>query len=159
MKLKFLIILAFIQHGLHAQNLMGIDYIVGTQTTGDNTLELGVAYGERGDELASLFYTNIYTTIETVFKERNQNIYGLKLGFSKTFAFVNIALQGSYFNDLNKRNAFVFKPELGITYLGILNLNYVRNILINDSNPMQIAPNSIVLRLTVGKTSKSILRF
>lgn len=151
--------LYFFQQRLIAQNLKGLDFIIGSQTSGDNVLELGVAYGQRGDELASLFYTNFHACIETVFKENSQNVYGVKLGFSRTYAIVNFALQGAYFSNFSKGNALLFRPELGITLFGILDLNYVKSFIVNDSNPMQLAPNGFVLRFTIGKTSSSILKF
>lgn len=133
----------------------GIDYIAGYEYQNYHTLELGIAYGTRGDELGSLFYGNVHLCGEVLFNN-GSNIYALKPGISATCAFLTLAGQVIYFTDFDK-STVAFRPEIGLSLLGFIDLNIGRNIVFNQSYPLNVSSTVFVVRFTLGRASRQIL--
>ena len=132
----------------------GLDYILGYQYQKHHTLEFGIAYGTRGEELASLFYGNIHLCGE-VLANGNRNIYALKSGISATFIFLTVAGQFIYFSDFNK-SSFAFRPEIGLSLFGFIDLNVGRNIVFTKDDPLNVNSTAFILRFTIGKSSRKM---
>lgn len=132
----------------------GIDGIVGYQYQNYKTIELGIAYGTRGDELGSLFYQNVHLCSEILLNDKGKNIYGLKAGLAYTAAFINGAGQFIYFSNFDNSSSSVFRPEIGLTFVGIIDINIGRNIVLNNADPLNLSSTVFILRFTYGRSSK-----
>lgn len=154
---KFLILFALLYaNKVNAQLSLGhdgFDGIVGYESQNYKTIELGIAYATRGDELASLLYRNIHLCTEILLNDKGKNIYGLKAGLAYTVAFVNGAAQFIYFSNFDN-SSFVFRPEIGLTFIGILDLNIGRNIVMTSNDIMNLSSTVFIVRFTYGRSSR-----
>lgn len=133
----------------------GFDGIAGYQYQNYNTIELGIAYGTRGDELGSLFYRNVHLCSEILLNDKGKNIYGLKAGLAYTYVFLNGAAQFIYFSNF-ANSSIVFRPEIGLTFIGILDLNIGRNIVMTNNDIMNLSSTVFILRYTYGSSSRQM---
>lgn len=131
----------------------GFDGIVGYKYQNYKTVEIGIAYGTRGDELGSLFYRNVHLCSEILLNDKGKNIYGLKAGLAYTYVLFNGAAQFIYFSNFDN-SSFVFRPEIGITYFGLIDLNIGRNIVISNNDVMNLNSTVFIVRFTYGKSSR-----
>ncbi len=129
----------------------GFDGIVGYQYQNYKTIELGLAYGTRGDELGAMFYRNVHLCSEILLNEKGKNIYGLKAGLAYTYVLLNGAAQFIYFSNFDN-SSFVFRPEIGLTYIGLVDINIGRNIVMNSNDIMNLNSTVFIVRLTYGKS-------
>ncbi len=133
----------------------GIDGIVGYQYQKYNTVELGIAYGTRGTDAESLFYRNIHLCSEILLNDKGSNIYGLKAGLTYTYILVNAAAQFTYYSNFNQ-SSFVFRPEIGLTYIGLVDINIGQNLVLASNDPMGLNATVFILRYTLGSSSRGM---
>ncbi len=131
----------------------GFDGILGYQYQNHKTVELGIAYGTRGDELGSLFYRNVHLCSEILLNDKGKNIYGLKAGLAYTYILLNGAAQFIYFSNFDN-SSFVFRPEIGLTYIGLVDINIGRNIVMNSNDILNLNSTVFILRYTYGRSSR-----
>jgi hypothetical protein len=152
---KLLIIFAlFFANKVKAQLSLGIDGldgIVGYQYQNYKTLELGIAFGTRGEGFGTFEYRNVHLCSEILLNDKGKNIFGLKAGLAYSFALVNGAAQFIYFSNF-ENSSFVFRPEIGLTYVGLFDLNIGRNIVMNSNDIMNLNSTVFILRFTYGKS-------
>lgn len=158
MKRILFILSVFFISQLKAQvssNINGIDGIVGYQYQNYKTIELGVAYGSRGDEVGALFYKNVHLCSEILLNDKGSNIYGLKAGLAYAYILVNAAAHFTYYSNFNQ-SSFVFRPEIGLTYIGLVDLNIGQNLVLASNDPMGLNATVFILRYTWGRSSRNI---
>ncbi len=135
----------------------GFDLIAGYQFQKYHTVEFGVGYGNRGEEMAAMAYGNIHLTSEFLFRHQENNIYGLKSGFSLAFAFFDCAGQVLYYSDFKGNSCFAIRPEIGLSNMGFIDLNIGRNFVLNGQTNLGLNSYVFILRFTIGQTSKHVL--
>lgn len=133
---------------------VGLDYITGYEYQNLHTLELGLAYGTRGDEMEALLYGNIHVCGEILFKN-GSNIYAIKPGVSATCAWLTLAGQFIYFSDFEK-STVALRPEISGSFLGLIDLGIGHNFVLNQSDPLNVSSTVFILRFTYGRTSKPV---
>lgn len=114
-------------------------------------MELGIAYGTRGEGFEVFFYRNIHLCSEILLNDKGKNIYGLKAGLAYTVAFVNGSAQFIYFSNFDN-SSIVFRPEIGLTYIGLFDINIGRNIVVNSNDIMNLNSTVFIVRFTYGKS-------
>lgn len=138
-----------------SSDINGIDGIVGYQYQNYNTLEFGIAYGTRGREFAGLLYKNVHLCSEVLLNDKGSNIYGLKAGLTYTYILVDAAAQFTYYSNFNQ-SSFVFRPEIGLTYIGWVDLNIGQNLVLASNDPMGLNATVFILRYTLGSSSRGM---
>lgn len=61
-----------------------------------------------------------------------------------------------YYTDINKSNVAI-RPEIGLTFLGLLDLNYGYNFMAINNDLNKFGGHLISLRVTIGKGSSGVL--
>lgn len=161
MRILFLLIISCFAIQSEAQLTLGndgIDGIIGYEYQNAHTIELGIAKGTRGTDLAGLFYGNAHLCAEILFNNEANNIYGLKAGVTGVFAFVNAAGQMIYFTNFKGNSSVVLRPELGLSFIGLVDLSIGRNIVIGRNDPMNLNATVFIARVTLGQTSRNMFR-
>ncbi len=163
MQLRILILLIFSFLAIQSEAQLtlgndGIDGIIGYEYQNAHTIELGIAKGTRGTDLAGLFYGNIHLCGEILFNNKANNIYGLKAGVTGVLAFLNAAGQMIYFTNFDGNSSIVLRPELGLSFIGLVDLSIGRNIVIGRSDPLNLNATVFIVRITLGQTSRNMFR-
>jgi hypothetical protein len=127
-------------------SIRGFHPMAGYAHHGIDVLSLGIGYGKR-NLLKPLTYSNFQTNILISTKQNNERIYGYQIGYtlSKMFIYSGIGIIG-YFNN-NISATYAFRPELGISVLGLLNIGYGYHIVLNQ-NHAQLNTHNFVVRYT-----------
>lgn len=112
--------------------IKGNYFNMGYMAQGIKTLEMGISHGKR--ELISISkFQEIHLNAQYAVSSSIQHkyFYGLNLGISKSGLLFNKALEGQFITDFNGNKAFIFRPELGLTFFGTFNFNYGINLSTN----------------------------
>ena len=128
------------------------DFILGYQRLNNNTLELGLASGHRGYEGYGIVYGNYHLITEHNLGA-NKYIIGTKIGYKLSILFFDLTSQVIYYTDFKESN-IAFRPEIGISYFGFIDINYGYNYMPSSENLKQMRGHLIALRLTIGKGVK-----
>lgn len=112
--------------------IKGNYFNTGYISQGLGTYEMGISHGKR--ELVSItkfqeIHLNAQYAISPI--DKNLQYYGLNLGISKSGLFFNKALEGQFITDFKGNKTFIFRPEIGLTFLGSYNFNYGINLATN----------------------------
>lgn len=134
----------------------GFDLIAGYQYQNFHTVEFGVGYGFRGEEMAAMGYGNLHVTGEMVFRNQEKNIYGFKSGFSLALAFFDCAGHFSYYLDFNGKSNYILRPEIGLSYIGIIDINIGKNFVLNKQTDLGLNSFVFIFRITLGQTTKPL---
>lgn len=134
----------------------GYDFVAGYHLQKYHTLELGIAYAARGDELAGVAYGNFHLTTEMVLRNRERNLYGIKSGFAFAFVFFDLCGQVGYYSDLNGNTCFTIRPEVGLSWLGLVNLNIGKNFNLTKDSDLGLNSYTLNLRFMIGQITKPI---
>lgn len=124
------------------------DYIFGYQYLNYHSIEMGIA---RGNRLGSYgwAYSN-YNINGEILKNNKNTLIGLKSGFNfNLYLFINVSANIINYTNFIK-NTLIFKPEIGPSIGGIINLNYGYNFFLNNNN-FNINKHTIALRMTIGE--------
>ena len=100
---------------------------------GYKTFEIGVSHGKR-DLLSITRFQEIHCNFQFIpkLKHTNNPFLGLNIGISKSNLFFNKALEAQIITNFKGEHAFIFRPELGVSFLsGSLNINYGYNFMLN----------------------------
>ncbi|MEY5048370.1 MAG: hypothetical protein RLZZ175_1729 [Bacteroidota bacterium] len=97
-----------------------LNYILGYKNL--NTLELGIARGERGEGFGEYTYSNIHFSPEITFNS-DKVIWGNKFGVTTTFYWATFTCQFIHYTDFKNQN-LVIRPEIGPSLCGIAELVY-----------------------------------
>lgn len=131
-----------------------VNYIIGCKNL--NTLELGIALGARHLSEYNLFYSNYHLSPEITFTPDNP-ILGTKVGFTNNLIFLNVGTQFIHYTDFQNQN-FAIRPEIGLTLLGLTDLVYGYNFIINKSKIENLTNHCISLRLTFGSENSKLIK-
>jgi len=123
--------------------LRGVHMIYGFH--GFNCLEGGIGFGSR-DILKPHVYSNTSLTLLYGYKD-DQNIGGLNVGYKRAGLLGLYAIHLSYYNDFNKSQSMMLRPELGLTFLGLVDLTYGINFPIMQ-NQLNYNQHLISVRVT-----------
>lgn len=134
------------------------NYIIGLQNInisatklGLNALELGIARGFRedcrGGSMECLLYSNYHLSTEINFDNSNP-FTGIKLGYTCSIIFLNMGFQAIEYTNL-KHNDFALRPEIGFTLIGIYEIIYGHNFILDNKYFQSICDNTITLRWTI----------
>lgn len=126
-----------------------LDLIVGYQRLNNNTFEFGFASGHRGYEGYGIVYGNYHLTTEHSINA-DKYILGTKVGYKLSILFFDLTGQAIFYTDFKESN-IAFRPEIGISYFGFIDLNYGYNYMPTSENLKQMQGHLIALRLTIGK--------
>ena len=98
---------------------------------GLKTFEIGLSHGKR--ELLSIArFQEIHFNLQITpkLKQTTSPFLGFNVGISKSNLFFNRALEAQYVTNFNGEHGFIFRPEIGISFLsGSLNINYGYNFM------------------------------
>ncbi len=98
---------------------------------GFKTFEIGISHGKR--ELLSVTrFQEIHYNLQLMpkIKQTTFPFIGFNVGISKSNLFFNRALEAQFFTNFKGEHGFVFRPEIGISFLsGSLNINYGYNFM------------------------------
>jgi len=151
----FFLILFCNTYKLSAENIVdfkGVDIICGYGYQKFHTLNLGVALGYRGPEIFAVVNRNYNLTSEIAFRPDNTKVYGIGVGYKFALALVDIGGQLYSYSDFHKYN-ITFRPEIGLSIVGILDINYGYNF--TTQNNFGFSKSCIIIRLTIGKSTTS----
>lgn len=151
----------FLNNNIHAQKATswgykGYDFIAGYHFQKYHTLEFGIAYATRGEEMAAMAYGNIHFTSEIVLRNTEKYLYGLKSGFAFVFTFFNLCGQVGYYSDLNGKTCFTIRPEIGLSWIGLVNLNIGKNFNLTNNLDLRLNSYTLNLRFIIGQITKPI---
>ncbi len=132
-----------------------LDFIFGYQRLNNNTFELGIASGHRGYEGYSIVYSNYHLTTEHNFNA-DQYTLGTKVGYKLSILFFDFTGQVIYYTNFDKSNV-ALRPEIGLTFFGLLDLNYGYNFMTLNKDLNNFSGHIISLRATIGKGSSGVL--
>jgi hypothetical protein len=130
-----------------------LDFILGYQRLNNNTYEFGLASGHRGYEGSAHIYANYHLTTEHNFNDRYT--LGTKIGYKLSILFFDLTGQAIYYTDFKESN-FAFRPELGLTFFGLFDINYGYNFMPLKDNLKQFKGHIIAIRWTFGKGSSGV---
>ncbi len=132
-----------------------LDIILGYQRLNNNTFEFGIASGHRGYEGYAIVYSNYHLTTEHNFNV-DQYTLGTKVGYKLSILFCDFTGQAIYYTDFDKSNLAI-RPEIGLTFFGLLDLNYGYNFMTINNDLNKFGGHLISLRATIGKVSSGVL--
>jgi hypothetical protein len=132
-----------------------LDFIFGYQRLNNNSFEFGIASGHRGYEGYAIVYSNYHLTTEHNFNA-DQYTLGTKVGYKLSILFCDFTGQAIYYTDFDKSNVAI-RPEMGLTFLGLLDLNYGYNFMTINNDLNKFGGHLISLRVTIGKGSSGVL--
>lgn len=130
------------------------DFIIGYQYLNYNAIELGIARGFRGNTWG-LSYANYHICSELLIDKNMNKLMGVKLGHSASICFFNFTNQLITYTNFNNVD-YVYRPEIGVTFLGIIDLNYGYGFFIREKCNKEISNQSISLRWTFGKGAAGV---
>jgi len=110
--------------------------------------EIGIGMGYRGNEGYGYIYSQYSLAVEAN-RINNKNIFGPKISYSTSLAFLYLSGSIIYYSDFTN-SKFCFRPEIGPTFLGGISLCYGYNIGLNKSD-FPINDHSIALKIVIGK--------
>ncbi|MCC6721463.1 MAG: hypothetical protein IT243_04620 [Bacteroidia bacterium] len=148
-----LILIQLISLKSNAQNYgnSGFDITIGYQYQKYHAIEIGIGHGSRGDELGSLIYRNYHICSEILFNTPQKTITGFKIGYSWSAVAGTVAAQALYYTNFEK-SALAFRPEIGLSLAGMIDLAYGYNFYIIDKLN-QTGKNVFSARLTIGQST------
>lgn len=120
-----------------------------------NGIDGGMNVTRHVNSVDDVFECGLYLNCEYKFL-KHKNIFAPKIGFgidhmwNKTNGFGYNAKLSLVSYEPNKSNDIRFLPEIGITYIGVLNLNYGYSIPLNKNGIQEIGPHVFSIGINFG---------
>lgn len=127
----------------------------GYQNFGINGVELGIGKGRR-KLLEISKYKNWHVSGLWLFDQK-QNYGGFNVGFTSSGLMFTKSLETMYVTDGKGKNAYIVRPELGLTVLGTINLTYGYNFFLGKNEIDPLSKHTIHLRITIQHLKKDLV--
>ncbi len=125
------------------------NFIFGYERNRTNLFEIGIAKGSRGFEGYSIYNANYHLTTEHIFNN-NQYLLGSKVGFKASALFFDFTTDLIYYTNF-KSSFFSFRPEIGFSFFGLVDLNYGYNFNLQPTDFNFLKGHILTARITLGK--------
>ncbi len=138
--------------------LQGTHYIYGYNYQGQHGLEFGLAKGRR-NLLKPLNYQNVHATGMVIFPQNDSKsqgpLFALNTGITYAKLFTVFSIQGQYVTNFKNNGAFVLRPEVGLTFLGLCDITYGYNFFA-PKDRYTISNHVLSLRITRQRVYRDI---
>lgn len=134
--------------------IRGYHPMVGYSYQGIGTLNFGISRGTRSI-FRPLLYHNIHANALLIINTSPLEQYGLNIGYTQSKALYFWGIESMGIKNKEGDITYAVRPEIGFSILGVLNIGYGYNFVINQ-NYADISTHTFVVRYTYQSPKKAI---